>query len=88
MENKPLENQDEDLIEGKNKILPPRPFPKPGPPPISKNKIELNWWKGLFFNIIKFDDCTVIERLKIILRPSVWNKIEKEYEKWKKENKK
>lgn len=45
---------------------------------------ELEWWKEQLFYIIRFDDSTVIERIKIILGESAWNKIEKEYEKWKK----
>jgi len=76
----PLENKDEDLIEGKNKVK----VGFGGDNFSIHIDTKFNWWREQLFIIIKFDDSNVIERLKIILGEKAWNRIEKEYKEWKK----
>lgn len=80
MESKPLENKDEDLIEGKNKLK----IAFGGDSFSIRIDTKFNWWREQLFIIIRSDDTTVTERIKIILGEEAWNRIEKEYEKWKK----
>lgn len=74
-----IENNDEDLIEDKNKILNSKILSGLLPSSIYNSK-ELDWWKEQFSLIIKFDDSIVVERIKIILGNDAWNKIKKELE--------
>ncbi len=75
----PLENQDEDLIEGKNKLK--IDWMKKDDMSI-RIDTKFNWWKEQLFIIIRFGDSTVTERIKIILKEEAWDRIEKEYKKW------
>lgn len=74
---KPLKNKDQDLIEGKNEIRAPKPWPAIGKPPTPK-KVS-NWYKFMFNLIIEDGDADLIKGIKIIIGTDAWDKIEREY---------
>ena len=43
-----------------------------------KSKEDLDWYKFQFYCIIKLEDATIIERLKVLLGTDAWDKIVKE----------
>ncbi len=81
----PLKNKDQDLIEGKNEIRAPNPWPGVAPPPTFKQDSELEFWKEVacrFFDVLKVSNGPIIN----CFSPEEEKKITEEYKRWRRKN--